>query len=54
MEGFRIQTTQELKPWQEPKYLSLDAILEHIGDERGLKYHYSEKEKIAELKKNLK
>jgi hypothetical protein len=53
LEGFRIQTTQELKPWQDSKYLSLDAILEQIGIDKGLKYHYSEKERIEELKRNL-
>ncbi len=54
MEGFRVQTTQELKPWQEPKYLSLDAIIEKIGVDKGLKYHYSEKDRIEELKKKFK
>lgn len=54
LEGFRIQTSMALKPWQEPKYLSLDAILEQVGAEKNLKPHYSEKERIEELKKTLK
>lgn len=54
LEGFRIQTSMELKPWQEPKYLSLDAILEQAGIDRNLNPHYSEKERIEELKKSLK
>lgn len=54
LEGFRIQTSMELKPWQEPKYLSLDAILEQVGVDRNLKPHHSEKERIEELKKTLK
>jgi len=54
LEGFRIQTSMELKPWQDPKYLSLDAILEQVGVDRNLKPHYSEKERIDELKKTLK
>jgi len=44
----------ELKPWQEPKYLSLDAILEQVGVDRNLKPHHSEKVRIEELKKTLK
>ncbi|MFZ6665661.1 hypothetical protein [Peijinzhouia sedimentorum] len=54
LEGFRIQTSMALKPWQEPKYLSLDAILEQVGVDKSLKPHYSEKERIEELKKKLK
>jgi hypothetical protein len=53
LEGFRIQTSMALKPWQEPKYLSLDAILEQVGVDRSLKPHYSEKERIEELKKTI-
>lgn len=53
LEGFKIQTTLEVKPWQEPKYLSLDAILEHIGDEKGLKPHHSEHDRINDRKENL-
>lgn len=54
LEGFRIQTSMELKPWQEPKYLSLDAILEQVGVDRNLKPHHSENVRIVELKKTLK
>lgn len=53
LEGFRIQTSMELKPWQDSKYLSLDAILEQAGSERGLKPHFIERERIEEIKKTL-
>jgi len=54
LEGFKIRTSHDLKPWQESKYLSLDAILERIGIDRGLEPHYSELGRIEEIKKTLK
>lgn len=53
LEGFKIFASSELKPWQESKYLSFDAIVERIGVEKGLRPHPSEKERIEEFKKSL-
>jgi len=53
LEAFRIFTTVDTKPWEEYKYISLLAILERIGIERGLKPHISEIEKIEYTKELL-
>lgn len=54
LEGFKIKLSHELKAWQEPKYISLYAALERIGlDDRGIEPHFSEIERIADLKKSL-
>ncbi len=53
IEGFKIYSSSELKPWQESKYLSLDAVLERIGVEKGLRPHPSEKARIDALEKAL-
>jgi hypothetical protein len=53
LEAFRIFTTVDIKPWEEYKYISLLAILERIGIERGLKPHISEIEKIEYTKELL-
>ncbi len=54
LEGFKIQPSKELKSWQESKYLSLKAILERLGIDKGLKPHFSELERIEEIKKHKK
>jgi hypothetical protein len=54
LEGFKIFSSHELKPWQENKYLSLEAIIERIGIEKGLRPHSSELKRIDTLKKKLK
>lgn len=53
LEAFRIFTTVDIKPWEEYKYISLVAILERVGVERGLKSHSSEAEKIEYTKELL-
>jgi hypothetical protein len=53
LEGIKIKLSHELKPWQEPKYMSLFAYLERIGIEKGIEPHYTELARIEELKKNL-
>lgn len=53
LEGIKIKLSHELKPWQEPKYMSLYACLERIGIEKGIEPHYTELERIEEFKKNL-
>jgi hypothetical protein len=53
LEGFKIFSSSDLKPWQESKYLSFDAIVDRIGIEKGLRPHPSEKDRIEELKKSL-
>ncbi len=53
LEGFKVKLSHELKSWQEPKYISLYAVLERIGVEKGIESHYSEQERIEERKRNL-
>lgn len=53
LEGFRIYSSYELKPWQESKYLSLDAVLERVGIEKGLRPHPSELKRIETKKQSL-
>ena len=54
IEGFKISTTADLKPWQESKVLSLIAILEREGfNDRGLRPHISEKNRIKFTKEEL-
>lgn len=53
LEAFRIFTTVDIKPWEEYKYVSLLAILERVGVDRGLKPHSSEIEKIEYTKELL-
>jgi len=51
LEGFKIHTTSDLKPWQEGKVISLLAILEREGFvDRGIKPHLSELERIEFIK----
>lgn len=50
LEGFIIKTKEILKPWQDQKYISFDAILERIGKSKGIFPHSSEKERIKERK----
>lgn len=53
LEGFKIFSSFELKPWQEHKYLSFDAIVERIGIEKGLRPNQSELKRIEALKASL-
>ena len=53
MEGIKVRLSHELKAWQEPKYISLYAILERLGAEKGIEPHFSEIERINDLKNNL-
>ncbi|MEJ7820668.1 MAG: hypothetical protein WKF85_00025 [Chitinophagaceae bacterium] len=54
LEGFKIYSSIDLKPWQESKYISVLAILEREGfSDRGLKPHSSEIEKIEYTKELL-
>jgi hypothetical protein len=54
LEAFKINTTADLKPWQESKVMSLLAILEREGFvDRGLKPHISELERIKFTKSEL-
>lgn len=54
LEAFKIQTTADLKPWQENKVISLIAILEREGFiDRGLKANISELERIEFTKKEF-
>jgi hypothetical protein len=54
LEGFKIFETVELKPWQETKYISLDAIVERVGIDRGLRPHVSEAIRIEAMKSKIK
>ncbi|WP_407517101.1 hypothetical protein [Elizabethkingia anophelis] len=53
LEGFKVKLSHELKAWQEPKYMSLYAILERIGIDKGIEPNYTEIERIEELKKSF-
>jgi hypothetical protein len=53
MEGIKVRLSHELKAWQEPKYISLYAILERLGAEKGIEPHFSEIERINDLKNTL-
>ncbi|MCC3215197.1 hypothetical protein LIV57_07905 [Chryseobacterium sp. X308] len=53
LEGFKVRLSHELKAWQEPKYMSLYAILERIGIDKGIEPNYTEIERIEECKRNL-
>ncbi len=53
LEGVKIKLSHELKPWQEPKYMSLYACLERKGIEKGIEPHYTELSRIEELKEKL-
>ncbi|HCE53632.1 MAG TPA: hypothetical protein DER05_00960 [Lutibacter sp.] len=54
LEGFKVHTTADLKPWQESKVISLLAILEREGFvDRGIKPHLSELERIEFTKEQL-
>ncbi len=53
LEGFRTYSSYEPKPWQESKYLSLDAVLERVGREKGLRPHPSELKRIETIKQSL-
>lgn len=53
LEGFKVKLSHELKSWQEPKYISLYAVLERKGIDKGIESHYSEQERIEERKRNL-
>lgn len=54
LEGFKIRTTVDLKPWQESKVISLLAILERVGvGDRGIEPHLSELERIEFVRKEL-
>lgn len=53
MEGIKVRLSHELKAWQEPKYISLYAVLERIGVDNGIEPHFSEIERINDLKNSL-
>jgi hypothetical protein len=52
-EGFKIFEPIELKPWQEPKYISYSAALERRGIDQGLRPHPSEIDRLNDLKEQL-
>ncbi|MCT4598294.1 MAG: hypothetical protein N4A50_10505 [Vallitalea sp.] len=53
LEGFIVYEKDEIKPWQESKYISFDAVIERVGQEKGLKPHPSEVDNISEFKESL-
>ena len=46
LEGFKINTPTEPKPWQEYSYCSLYSILEQKHKSRGISIHPSDREKL--------
>lgn len=53
LEGYKIKLSHELKAWQEPKYISLYAVLERKGIDKGIEPHHSELERINDIKNSL-
>ncbi|NLU96289.1 hypothetical protein [Chitinophaga sp. Ak27] len=53
LEGFRVYESKEVKPWQEPKYISLNSILSREYESKGLRPHPSENERIQLIKESL-
>jgi hypothetical protein len=54
LEGFKIYQSVDLKSWQDPKYISMLAILNREGfTDRGLRPHPSEQEKIDYTQEQL-
>lgn len=53
LEAYRIFTTLDIKPWEEYKYISLLAIMERKGVDRGLRPHSTEIDKIEYTKELL-
>jgi len=51
LEGVKIRLSHELKPWQEPKYISMYAAAERIGIDKGIEPHYTELQRVEEFKK---
>lgn len=54
IEGFKVFQSDDLKPWQEPKYLSFYAIAIEGIKRKGLKPNFSENEKIQLMKDSFK
>jgi len=54
LEGYKVFETVDLRGWQEPKYLSFNAIaVEGLPKERGLRPQHSELNRIKLMKENL-
>lgn len=53
-EGFKVFGRKDPKPWQEHQYLSIEAVLERKGLNKGLKIHPSEMERVELIKKSLR
>jgi len=54
LEGLRVYESVDLKPWQEPKYISFEAAeVERINRDKGLRPHPSEKDRIQLIKESL-
>lgn len=54
LEGFKVFESTDLKGWQEPKYLSFNAIaVEGLPQNKGLRPQRSELERIQLMKENL-
>lgn len=51
-DGFLVDGNQ-LKPWQDKKYISLESILERDAKEKGLAIHPEEKERFEEIKQEF-
>lgn len=54
MEGFKIYTRKQQKPWQETRFLSFEAAAERRGYNDGLKIHPDEAERLEKAKQRVK
>jgi hypothetical protein len=51
-EGLRIES-KDVHPWQDTLYMSVEAALERVGRDRGLKIHPVERERFEQIKKQF-
>lgn len=53
LEGFKVFETTDIKPWQENKFMSFEAIVSKEFEGKGLRPHPSENERIQSLKESI-
>lgn len=54
MEGFKIYSSKEPKQWQEYEYASLEAFATRKVDEKNIKVHIDDRDRLIEALKTLK
>lgn len=54
LEGFKVQESNVLKPWQDAKYLSFEAVASREGESKGLRPQASEMPRIQIVKEEFR